>query len=476
MGLSSPDRRRLWLLGVVILLASAARALLLVVKPIWHDELFTLWVARRSSASLWEALRYDSGPPLFYWLEKPFVWLGEALSRDEAARLLPFLVILLLFVGAFSLKPQAPRFRFVILLAVSPLLLIYSAEARAYGVLAAADFGVFLLLFRYRPTAARLCAAAFLVAFALWTHYLAIFFVVSAAFLLMLRRRWKPLAAILAGSLLFAPWLPILTAQPVEATTWMREPVGKSVVGLLSALGGAGRIPDPLGGPLPDFFLWIAAAVGLLAVLVLTLKGDEALRDPIALVLLTTCLVIAASFKRSVAFAGRSEMAVLPLWLWVMAQSSIGNRAMRWVVHASVACALMASVSILAVHREEPDPSRATAVIAGLAQKDDLVIAAASFYLPARLAHDRGELAAPVLPLPQELARHPGWFTADIPQDADYRVIEMALARLMPNARAFALLPPAFRTARFASILGARGVVRVMSERPQTVVLVCTAR
>jgi hypothetical protein len=282
----------------------------------------------------------------------------------------------------------------------------------------------------------------------------------------------------LAGTLLFVPWVPILISQPVEATTWMREPIGKSVVGFLSAMGGAGRIPDPLGGPLPDFLLGIAAVVflGLLAALVLALRGDEALWDPIVLVLLTTCLVAAASFKRTVAFAGRSEMAVLPLWVWVIARSSVQNRAMRWAVHATVACALVSSVWLLTVHREEPEPSAATAVIAGLAQKDDLVIAAASFYLPARLARDRGELAAPVLPLPQELARHPGWFTAEIPRDSDYRAIEIALARLMPKARAFALLPPAFRTARLASILAARGVVRVMSERPQTVVLVCTAR
>src|ERR1700720_1409458 len=97
MGLLVRDTRRLWLLGIVVLLASAARALLLVVKPIWHDELFTLWAARQPPASLWETLRHDSGPPLFYWLEKPLVWLGEALGRNEAARILPFIAILLLF-------------------------------------------------------------------------------------------------------------------------------------------------------------------------------------------------------------------------------------------------------------------------------------------------------------------------------------------------------------------------------------------
>src|SRR6266581_6548378 len=115
-----------------VLLFSAARAVLLMRRPMWHDELFTLWAARQSPSHLWQALRHDSGPPLFYLLEKPFVTLGEAMGTDTLARLLPFLAALLLFAGAFSLEQRTARSCFLILLAASPFLLVYAAEARAY--------------------------------------------------------------------------------------------------------------------------------------------------------------------------------------------------------------------------------------------------------------------------------------------------------------------------------------------------------
>ncbi|HEY3122471.1 MAG TPA: hypothetical protein VGK70_00240, partial [Thermoanaerobaculia bacterium] len=81
-------------------------------------------------------LRLDSGPPLFYLLEKPFVSAAEVLALpDAAARFLPFVAIAVLFAAGRSLPPGA-RLRFLWLAASSPLLLLYASEARAYGVLA----------------------------------------------------------------------------------------------------------------------------------------------------------------------------------------------------------------------------------------------------------------------------------------------------------------------------------------------------
>jgi hypothetical protein len=466
-------------LGPILLIAAAlARLALLVIRPLWHDEVFTLWAVRSTFPRLLDLLRNDSGPPLFYVLEKPFVLLGEVLRADVLCRLLPFLAILLLFAGALSLPDKTARARLVILLAASPLLLVYAAEARAYALLALLDFAIFLLLFCARPTTGRFVAVALAVALALWTHYAAIFFVASIAVVLILRRRWTALAAVVSGGLLFLPWVPVLAVQPARAIAWMREPVGRSVFAFLPALGGAGRIPDPLGGPLPEPLLWAAGAVGvaLAATLVARMPKDQTLADAIGLVALTTTLLVAVSFVRPVAFPGRSEMAVLPVWLWSVARAASQSRAARWASHALIACALAASALALAARREEPEPSGAATFVSRIAQKGDIVIGAAAFYLPARLAYDRGELAAPVVALPLDVAQHPGWFTAEAPKDSDYRAIEAALAQLAPGRRAFALLHPRFRTPRLAALLAARGVVRVMSDLPQTVVLVCTAQ
>ncbi|HEX7254215.1 MAG TPA: hypothetical protein VF376_15150, partial [Thermoanaerobaculia bacterium] len=352
------------------------------------------------------------------------------------------------------------------------------AEARAYSLLAAADFALFLLLFRARPTGARLVLSALLVAFSLWTHYLAIFFVAAAAIVLVFRRRWTQVLALAAGSLLFAPWVPVLAAQPLEATAWMREPVGRSLFALASGFGGAGRIPAPLSGPLPAVLVGLGALLGaaILVALVAGTRRDESLKDPLSLVVLTSALVVAASLKRPVAFAGRTEMVVLPVWYWTLARAASVNNATRWIARAAIACGLAASAWVLAVRKDVPEPSQAVTFIQSIAQKDDLVIAGAAFYLPARLAHDRGELAPPVLALPEDVSLHPGWFTPASPRESDYQAIEADLAGLAPGRRAFVLLHPVFRTARLSSLLSAKGVVRVMSERPQTVVLVCTAR
>ena len=75
------------------------------------------------------ALSHDSGPPLFYLLEKPFVAAAEGLRlSDNQARLLPFLALLLLFAGARSLPPGRPRRRFLLLASSSPFLLLYALE------------------------------------------------------------------------------------------------------------------------------------------------------------------------------------------------------------------------------------------------------------------------------------------------------------------------------------------------------------
>ena len=61
------------------LLVATAIALLfglagLVTRPVWHDELFTLRLARMPLASILAAIETDSGPPLHYLLSH-LLWL-----------------------------------------------------------------------------------------------------------------------------------------------------------------------------------------------------------------------------------------------------------------------------------------------------------------------------------------------------------------------------------------------------------------
>ncbi|HKD12427.1 MAG TPA: hypothetical protein VKE50_10140, partial [Thermoanaerobaculia bacterium] len=140
----------------------------------WHDELFTLWISRLHLAGLVQALRRDSGPPLFYILEIPFVRLAEAVHWDLAIRVLPYVASLLLLLVILAALPGKEGGSWTLALAAcSPLLTVYAAEARAYSLLALFSLLLFLLLFRDRPGRLRFWSGAAVAAAALWTHYLA---------------------------------------------------------------------------------------------------------------------------------------------------------------------------------------------------------------------------------------------------------------------------------------------------------------
>ncbi|HMA18272.1 MAG TPA: hypothetical protein VKS03_07520, partial [Thermoanaerobaculia bacterium] len=53
-------------------------------RPLWFDELFTIWASRMPLSRLLAVLANDSGPPLWYVLEKPFVIAAERSSSPDA--------------------------------------------------------------------------------------------------------------------------------------------------------------------------------------------------------------------------------------------------------------------------------------------------------------------------------------------------------------------------------------------------------
>src|SRR5207253_5413155 len=138
-------------------------------------------------------------------------------------------------VGARCLIGRS-RTAFLVLAATSPFLLLYAAEARAYGLLAALNLGVFCLLARGTQSRGRVLAGAALAAAALYTHYLSLFFLGGLALVLAARRRWRALAALAGTGVLFLPWLPILLEQPLEATAWLHDTFGTSLLGFASTL------------------------------------------------------------------------------------------------------------------------------------------------------------------------------------------------------------------------------------------------
>ena len=458
--------------------AIGARVFLLLARPLWFDELFTVWAARLPLSELVPALRFDSGPPGFYLIEKPFVLLSEKLSHAAPlVRAVPFFATLALFASARTLPKGAARATLTLLLASSTLLNLYAAEARPYALLAALDLALFLVALRGNERPARLAAIAGLAAAALYTHYLAIIALAALLLLCASARRWRSCAALAAGGVAFLPWLPILRAQPAEAIAWMRETVGGSLGGFLSALGGIGRVPASFG-PAPPFALYFAAIVT--GAILLVLLGAHARTNPetrraLVFAMLVLGGAVAASLWRPIAFAGRTEMAVLPVFLWGVARAAAESRAARWSAGAAAVLGILATAGFLRASHGDSPASAVAASLARVTRPGDVVVAAASFYLPARLASDRGELQASVRPIPEELGRHPGWFIPALPGPAEERALALAMGRLPPGGRLFVALPPLYATPALRRLLAeSGGRTRALLQNPDALVILRT--
>jgi hypothetical protein len=465
----------------VFVAACAARIWLAATRPLWHDEIFTLWLSRSTPRAIVTALQFDSGPAFFYFLIRPFTVAGELWAiPDSAVRALPFLAIALLVFGFRSLPRGESRAWFVVLISTSVLLTYYSAEARAYALLALLDFALFLLLRsngRTRGALLRACVIALCAAAALHTHYLALFFAAAAGLTALIERRWRDAAALAAGGVLFLPWLPVLLRQPAEATAWMRDSLPRSAAGFLSALGGVGRVPPAFGYPPPALLFWLAAAVGALtfALLLPAAKRDAEVRAGLLVSGIFLAAALTASLVRPVAFAGRTELAILPVWVWTLARAVPPARRLR---AAAWACAFLGAVALatsLPTARYEPSGPRVAEALSGLARPSDLVVAGAAFYLPARLARDRRALAAPLQGFPQEVERHPGWFPLRAPPEEAYGQLEAALASRTPASRVWIAVHPLFATSRMRQVLGKRGTLKEALRGNDVLVMVWTA-
>ena len=427
-----------------------------VARPLWFDEIFTAWAARLPTKDLVEVLRLDSGPPGFYLIEKPFMRLADRFADgDPLLRLPSLLAVLLLFAAARSLPRGTARSAFVILLSCSTLLNLYSGEARPYALLALLCLSLFLLSLRGEQTMRRLLAIAGVTALALWTHYLALF-AVGALVLLAARARRRPsCVALLAGTALFAPWLPVLLRQPAQALAWMHEPPGASIMGFLSALGGVGRVPAPFGPPLPPV-LFVAGGVvgGLSLVLMLAhARNDSPSKDAVAFVLIVLIGVLAVGLRHPIAFAGRTELAVLPVWLWGLAHAARENRILRATVGVAAGLGLLATCTFVMRSPAPSAPQVVTDAVSRVARTGDIVVASAGFYLPARLAHDRGRLAASVEAMPAGTQTHPGWFVPAMPGPREEELLASSMARIHPGRRLFLIVPPVFQTEGLTRVL-----------------------
>lgn len=213
-----------WLaLGAIVLLAAVLRFATLSAQSIWFDEAATWDLVRRPFGEMLGRIPDgESNPPLFYVLE--WAWTRVFGDGEAGLRSLAALAGLLTVPVAYAIGRRAAGgavragLAAAALVAVNPLLVWFSQEARSYALATLLSAVALLLLLRAldEPRRGRLLAAwALAAALALATHYFTAFVLAPQAAWLLWRhpRRRDALAAVAALTATGLALLPLLLAQ-----------------------------------------------------------------------------------------------------------------------------------------------------------------------------------------------------------------------------------------------------------------------
>jgi len=232
-----------WPLAALTLLAAALRLSTLGLQSFWYDEAFTpVHVLHASLASTLSSVAHsENTPPLWYllaWADSRVLGDGEVALRLPSALAGIALVPVAWEIGR-ELAGRRVALASAALIAVNPLFVWYSQEARSYELFALTSALAMLCFVRAERTAPgdpacarRMAAFAAAGALALLTHYFAVFLLAPMA-LWLLRprgRRAAALPAIGALALVGLALVPLIAAQGGHGTQWIgRWPLAERI-------------------------------------------------------------------------------------------------------------------------------------------------------------------------------------------------------------------------------------------------------
>lgn len=241
-------KRDAWVLGGGLAVFAAISIGNISRWSVWFDEAYGLYLIRFGFADVAKYTAADVHPPLYYWTLK--VWQMVFGNSELALRSLSLVMIMIAIVFVYLLVRRAFGLRagalVMALLALSPMMIRYSEEARMYGMAMAIVTAATYVLVRAteKPTKKKWVIYGILVSLGMWTHYYTAIMWLShwvwryltvrkGAMRQTARAFWtKPwvLSHVLAIGL-FLPWLPLMIKQmanvqgggfwirPITATT-----------------------------------------------------------------------------------------------------------------------------------------------------------------------------------------------------------------------------------------------------------------
>jgi uncharacterized membrane protein len=222
-----------WPLAALTLLAAVLRLATLGEQSFWYDEAFTpVHVLHASlTATLRAVAHTENTPPLWYilaWADARVLGTGEYALRLPSALAGIATVPLAWAIGRELTARRATAIAMAAFVAVNPLFVWYSQEARAYAlfVLLAALAMLCFLRALQRPSRGRMAAFALSGSLALLSHYFAVFLLIPMVLWLVwahadrLRTVLPTLAALVLVGLALTP---LISAQGGHGTQWIGQ-------------------------------------------------------------------------------------------------------------------------------------------------------------------------------------------------------------------------------------------------------------
>ena len=209
---------------------------------LWLDEALSVNIARLPLGDIFEALRHDGAPPLYYLLLHG--WIEGVGSGTVAVRALSGIFALaalpLMWVAGKRIGGHRMALASVLLLAASPFAVRYATEARMYSLVVVLVLVAWLALdeLLQRFSWSRAVVLALATVALLLTQYWSFYLLAVTAAALGHRARHGPgqrearraLGALAGGCVLFLPWLPSFLYQVRNTgTPWGKAPTLRAV-------------------------------------------------------------------------------------------------------------------------------------------------------------------------------------------------------------------------------------------------------
>ncbi len=347
----------------ILALAFGLRVYGLGWRSLWFDEGYTAWIVAGELDGLVATTAEDIHPPFYYLLVR--LWLGLAGPANETtlrfvSALAGTLAVALIARLAGDMYGRRAAIVAGLLAAVSPFLIVYSQEARMYGLLVALETAAVWCLWRglHRSPVGWWFGWAAATVLALYTHYFAAFALIAQVPVLLAalvgRNRVRATEGVVGATtliaLLYLPWLVIALRQLIGyGAEWIPAP---TLERMTSETVRAFATGDVAGGS-PDWLLAALAAAGALALLALVRASGATL---VALLWLAVPIgaVFFASIDRPMFHVRYLILALPAVYLLIAGGTAAWRAAPGWLLAALAVPLLVLHLGGLAVWEATP--------------------------------------------------------------------------------------------------------------------------